>query len=105
MEVIRSRLTSKGYKDLGPADLRILNVENILRGGEIMQNLLYEVVFVFKYCMWPEAQRRLIIYSYRCGGQVHGQELRPACGRSWVRFLAPILPFTSIGTDHFSLRA
>ena len=40
-KVIQCCLASKGYKEFGPADLPILNVANILRGGEIMRNPLY----------------------------------------------------------------
>ena len=32
----------KGYKGFGPADLRILYEEKILRGGEVMRNQLYQ---------------------------------------------------------------
>ena len=41
-EDIQCCLTAKGYNGFGRADLRILNVENILRGGEVMRNLLYK---------------------------------------------------------------
>ena len=40
-KIIQCCFTSKGYKGLGLADLRIFIHENILGGREIMRNLLY----------------------------------------------------------------
>ena len=34
-------LTSRGYEGIGPDDLHILYNENILRGGEIIRNIVY----------------------------------------------------------------
>ena len=43
-EIIQCGFTSKGYKGFGPADLRILYDENILRGGKTMRNLTYFLI-------------------------------------------------------------
>ena len=42
-EIIQCCLTFKGYKEFGPADLRILYDAIISRGGEIKQNVLYMI--------------------------------------------------------------
>ena len=45
-EFIQCCLTSKRNKGFGPTDLRILNLEKILRWVEIMRNMLYNGSFI-----------------------------------------------------------